>query len=322
MQAKKLTNYAKMALIVASAGVLVVACTDDDGGNFETGGANAGGSLNAGAGGKGSAGRVGGSDAGSENAGADAIGEAGSSAGGNPSGGNNSGGNPSGGSSGGGNSSGGASAGTGGNNSGGKSGSGGSSGFGGGNSPGGQAGLSGEGGAAAGSAGMDTTGEGGSAGAETIVPDTLFNASFEDAGSDWNVINGWESSGDADADKVGWTSTTADDGNSLKLWKATAYQVTESQTLDPLPDGTYSFSVKVSRAPDLVSQYLFAKGCDASHPDGQVTQNTDAATGSAYTKITLSGIVVTSGKCTVGIYTDALAGGWADINDAEFTLAP
>ena len=106
----------------------------------------------------------------------------------------------------------------------------------------------------------------------------------------------------------------------LEVKQGDIYNPTTLQKLDPLPNGTYSFSMDVERAANLNDQYLFARGCKAGEPTGEVTQSTAAAGSSGLSKITLSNIEVTSGSCTVGIYTDAPADGWANIDNAVVSL--
>jgi hypothetical protein len=150
-----------------------------------------------------------------------------------------------------------------------------------------------------------------------VVPDTLDDPNF----SNYNAGSNWVEAGDADASDFKWPNgdPRADaEKPSIVLWRSTAYKVAVSQVVSPLPSGTYSFSMEVQRAADLNEQYLFAKGCKAGEPDAQVTQSTAAAGSGGFTKITLADIEVTSGSCTVGIYTDAADGGWANVDNAAF----
>jgi hypothetical protein len=67
-------------------------------------------------------------------------------------------------------------------------------------------------------------------------------------------------------------------------------------------------------------QYLYARGFNANDPSEEKKVDTIDTDGASYVKITLSGIPVTSGTCTVGIYTAAPAGSFANIDDAELVL--
>lgn len=155
------------------------------------------------------------------------------------------------------------------------------------------------------------SGDGGAGGAPEIIADTLDNGDF--SGYD----TGWTETGDADGAKVAWRSGT--ENPELQQWRATAYQVSTWQTVSPLPNGTYTFSMDVMRGTGLTLHYLFARGCKAGQPNEEVTKDTTAATADAYTTITLANIEVTSGSCQVGVHVAAEAGGWANLDNAVFT---
>ena len=276
------TAYHRLALLLGALGFVVVACSDDDDSNGPRGDAGSAGT---------SAGK---SNAGSSNGG---NGSAGKSTGGTDTGGTSNGGTTNGGTSNGG------SAGS--STMAGEAGMAGDSGA-------GAGGLGGQGGEVNGGAGGDAqAGAAGAGGAPAIVPDVLDDPNFSAYGT------GWSEEGDADASNFKWIH---DQEPGLNHWRATAYKVATLQTLNPLPNGTYSFSMEIERAANLNDQHLFARGCKAGEPSTEVTQATDAAGSSGYTKITLSNIEVSSGSCTVGIYTDAPADGWANIDNAVFSL--
>ena len=57
----------------------------------------------------------------------------------------------------------------------------------------------------------------------------------------------------------------------------------------------------------------------------QLKVDTSTAVEGVYTQFVIPNIPVTSGECTVGIYTNGpnnMAINWANIDDAEFELAP
>lgn len=275
-------NYHRFALLLGALGLVAVACSDDEDGGSPAGEAGSGASA-----GKG--------NAGSSNGGTSS---AGSASGGAGNGGTSKGGTSSAGTS---------SAGTAGSSAGG-----GDAGMAG-ESMGGSGVVGGQGGeslgGAAGSSLGGAGGEGG-AGAPEITPDALDDANFGAYGA------GWSEEGNVDASTFKWIYG---EEPGLNHWAATAYKVATLQKLDPLPSGTYSFSMDVQRAANLNDQYLFARGCKAGEPNAEVTQSTAAAGSGALSKITLSNIEVTSGSCTVGIYTDAPADGWANIDNAVFS---
>jgi len=287
----KTTNHHRFALLLGALGIVAVACSDDDDAIGTKGGAGSGGTS-----------------AGSSNAGS----SSGGTSAGKPSGGTSSAGTSSAGTSNAGTSSAGtssagtSSAGTGGASAGSSA-------------TGGDAGVAGEamGGAAMGGQGGDSIGGGagsaqaGAGGAPEVVADVLDDPNFSAYGT------GWSEEGDVDASTFKWIYAQEP---GLNHWAATAYKVATLQTLDPLPNGTYSFSMDVERAANLNDQHLFARGCKAGEPNTEVTMSTAAAGTSSFMTITLANIEVSSGSCTVGIYTDAPADGWANIDNAVFAL--
>jgi hypothetical protein len=173
----------------------------------------------------------------------------------------------------------------------------------------GDGGTTGEGGENVGGEAMGGTGDGGAGGEAPIVPDTLDNGNFAayDAG--------WSESGDVAAGTTKWIYG---EEPGLNHYAATAFKVRTYQTVTPLPAGTYKLTAEVQKANAIIEQYLFAKGCKAGEPDTEVTAPTTAAGETGLTPITLAGIEVSSGSCTVGIYTDGPDGGWSNIDNITF----
>lgn len=198
------------------------------------------------------------------------------------------------------------------------------------------AGSAGEGGASLAGAAGTGAGEGGAlmdggagggdgeGGAVTIVADVLDNPGFEEGSG--VTIPGWTLEGNSGAAFIEASGPNSG-SQRLTTWtkwendQSPAYTARVFQTVSPIPNGTYSFSMYVDR--DWYdTQYLFARGFNADDAAQEVTQVTDDAKDPAgYVKITLSNIVVTSGSVTVGIYSAAPAGTWAGIDDAQLVLA-
>jgi hypothetical protein len=179
--------------------------------------------------------------------------------------------------------------------------------------------IGGESGAPAGGAAGEFGG-GGEAGAAPIVYATLANPGFE-LGTTHMVPTGWTNEGTAGAayfEAMGPHSGAA----KLSHWSDWAvnqeYTARTFQTLEPIENGTYSFSIWVERTDVKTTQNLFAKGHDLANPDLEVTQDTVASKDpDGFVKITLSGIVVTSGKITVGVHTVNWGGNYVGFDDAE-----
>jgi len=177
--------------------------------------------------------------------------------------------------------------------------------------------------------GVGADGGMGGEGGEMTVFDVLDNPGFEmgDVGT-LNVIPGWQESGDLDASYVEWTGGR-NGSHKLGHWRmwvmttAETYTASTHQTVEPIANGTYTFSMYVMRDQWFTEQYLFARDHNASVPTEVLKVNTaDTMSNSAYIQVTLSNIQVTTGKCTVGIYSAAPGGVWANIDDASFTKDP
>jgi hypothetical protein len=326
-----------------AASLVVVACGDDDGADFNdsNGGEDSGGASSGGAGRAGSAGRGGTpSTGGVTNQGGSATG--GSTTGGSATGGGATGGTATGGSTTGGSATGGSA--TGGSATGGTATGGGTMG---GAAMGGESGApqggAGEGGTAGvgGAAGGGAAGEGGSSGASEggapteggmggsggdggagIVADTIDNPGFEE----WSgnpIVPGWTIVGDSDAAKFRFVQGDAHSGSAfLDIWRGTAYTVTASQVVSPLPNGNYSFSIW-HKGGAYTKQYVFVRGHDASNPSAELFPvPPDTTPRSAYGEITISSIPVTSGKVEIGIYSEGADGNWSHFDDAVLTREP
>lgn len=199
---------------------------------------------------------------------------------------------------------------------------GGGQGGGGGEPLGGEGGMlnGGAGGAEAGAgAGGEPLGNGGEAGAAPIVYATLVNPGFEQ-GVNKVVPTGWTNEGTAGA--AYYESGYAHSGTGkLSHWTqwidntTPPYTARTYQTLDPIENGTYSFSIWVNRE-WADEQYLFATDYDVNDLTDEATVDTDD-TDSTWVKVTLSNIPVTSGKITVGVYTSNPGGTWVGFDDAE-----
>lgn len=164
-------------------------------------------------------------------------------------------------------------------------------------------------------------GGGGQSGAP-FVADVLDNPGFE-VGTAHTVPTGWTNEGTDGAAYVEYANARSGFGK-LSHYKdyvaGTTYTARTYQTVAPIANGTYSFSIWVDRG-YFPNQHLFARGFNAADPTQELTQSTDDADAPAgYVKITLSGIPVTSGTCTVGVDSSVETGTYANFDDAEFTL--
>jgi hypothetical protein len=189
----------------------------------------------------------------------------------------------------------------------------------------GAAGEGGEGGAMGGAGGAGGAGGEGGEGGPPFVADVLDNPGFE--ANLGTTITGWSNEGTPGASFVEYKDADAHSGHhKLSHWTAWTqgganpdYTARTYQTVGPIANGTYSFSMWVNRDWEN-EQYLYARGFDANDANLEKKVDTIDTDGLGYVKVTLSGIQVTSGTVTVGIYTAAPAGSFANIDDAELVL--
>jgi hypothetical protein len=218
----------------------------------------------------------------------------------------------------------------------------------GGTSSGGASGASSGTGASSGKGGTSTGGTSGAAGGDeggmagvggtdggmggeggvVVQDDVLDNPGFElgDVGV-LNTIPGWQESGDLDASYVEWTGGR-NDSHKLGHWRVwimttqETYTTSTFQTVSPIANGTYTFSMWVNRKYALTEQYLFARGHNAADQNEEVRQDITVPDEAAYYQVSLNNIQVTSGHVTVGIHTASWGGDWSNIDDATLTKNP
>lgn len=155
-------------------------------------------------------------------------------------------------------------------------------------------------------------GMGGEGGAPPAV-NLLTNGDFE------AYMEGWQNELDSGAAfaEFAW------EHQGISHWSDSEYTVSTVQTIEDVPDGTYSFSIYAISGGGFDDQYLFARGYDENDPSAEMKMSFTAP-GSGYTednKVTLSGIHVTSGTVTVGFHSDSndtATNSWANFDDAVF----
>lgn len=190
-----------------------------------------------------------------------------------------------------------------------------------------EGGMGGEG---AGAGGVGNAGEGGvpavagaggEGGAPVVVFDTLDNPSFQD----WSAtdpVAGWMVVGTPDAAKTSWRAGGARTGSGfLDMWLATAYEVTVSQVVSPIADGSYTLTLyQRGGGPAYIDQYVYVTGYDENEPSAEMTA--DTIVGNVYTAITIANIPVTSGEIEIGLYSNGPAEAWTNIDDVSLTMNP
>lgn len=142
----------------------------------------------------------------------------------------------------------------------------------------------------------------------------LDNGSFEADGftntpSSWGT---WTANG-ADADAVFTSDAWAAHGTyTLNHWKATAYTASNYQTVTGLANGTYTFGAWVLNGGGQNAAYLYAK----NYGGAEVRASLPVAEG-AWEYVSIDGIQVTNGQVEIGVYDDANAGNWLNLDDVK-----
>jgi arabinogalactan endo-1,4-beta-galactosidase len=138
---------------------------------------------------------------------------------------------------------------------------------------------------------------------------------------------GFESGEGSDAGAAGWSSTTGSanpdaafiaklghtGSYALNQKSATAYQVQTTQDISNLPDGNYQLTAYTRNSGGQQACYLFAQTAA-----GRQVTSLPVSTG-AWALVTVRGIKVINGTCSIGLYSDANAGDWCQMDDVSLT---
>ncbi|HEY8462707.1 MAG TPA: glycosyl hydrolase 53 family protein [Bacillota bacterium] len=120
----------------------------------------------------------------------------------------------------------------------------------------------------------------------------------------WSTIS--EKDKDADFTESGWTHSGK---TKLTHWKAKDFTVYTYQTVTKLPEGVYNFEFWYANGDGAIDCYVELKDFG-----GEPIKIPIERSGS-WIKKEVKDIKITSGKCTVGIYTQAKGGYWINLDD-------
>lgn len=95
-------------------------------------------------------------------------------------------------------------------------------------------------------------------------------------------------------------------------YKTSAYQVYTYQTKTNLENGNYTLKAWVKSSGGQTSAYMEAKDFGGTALTQNITYNL------SWNQITISGINVTNGLCTIGFYSNASSTNWINFDDVEF----
>jgi arabinogalactan endo-1,4-beta-galactosidase len=137
------------------------------------------------------------------------------------------------------------------------------------------------------------------------------NNSFEKGGSTQSPA-GWKTISDPSAEDADFTSNDAFGGSyCLTHSKISAYKILTYQDITGLDDGYYSLSAWIKNGGGQNACYLSASDYGSSE------RMTSLPVTSTWTKIIIRGINITSGKCRIGLYSDALPGNWCNLDEIK-----
>ena len=124
-----------------------------------------------------------------------------------------------------------------------------------------------------------------------------------------NKLAGWTNtdnvSGDPNANKQGGHTGRF----AISQSYSSAYNASMYQNIS-LPNGTYELSAWVKSGGGQKTATIFAKNFGGSEKNYSIKQSM-----SNWTKVTVSGITVTNGSIQVGVYSDANANNWVNVDD-------
>jgi hypothetical protein len=154
--------------------------------------------------------------------------------------------------------------------------------------------------------------EGGSVGG----PQLLVNPSFEQGYLGWSFSPPTEEGKDAYIQVPTGGASTVDGQYQLSTWSGTnAFTVRVYQVVSNLPDGTYTLSAWFQSGFNNQA-YLFSTGCGGPAQ----SNNVPVTSPTGWVQITISSIAVTGGSCEVGVFVDASATDWLNVDAFSFSM--
>lgn len=173
------------------------------------------------------------------------------------------------------------------------------------------------GGAASGGVGPGSGG-GGLGGMGGVPVSFIENGSFETGNtSSWDVVPSSALQNRHVYVQTPTGTVPAPDGvYELAFWHDTdSYQVTISQVVEDLEDGTYTLAGFFSRGANMTAT-LFARNCSDKDPEPRDIPMTDP---NSFTLFRLTDIEVSGGRCEVGVMVDAGPGDWMNMDMLTLT---
>jgi len=146
------------------------------------------------------------------------------------------------------------------------------------------------------------------------TPPLVDNAGFEYSAATQTPL-GWATTSSADA-SADYTETGGHSSQfRLTHYRATAYQVTTSQVISNLPNGTYTLRAWVQSGGGQTTCQLYGRSGPAEQASALPTTGT-------WTQLSVPGIVVANGQCEIGLRSVANAGNYCSLDDVELVSTP
>ena len=146
----------------------------------------------------------------------------------------------------------------------------------------------------------------------------LSNTDFEQEGATQTPANWgtWPGSNGTDADADFVEASGYNSSYRLTHYKNTAYEVYTDQVVDNLVNGNYTIRVWTVAGGDHNILYLDAKNYGGTAKTVNIPENGWPN----WTYVEITGIQVTNGSITVGLYSDGNANDWCSIDKIELIL--
>ena len=148
------------------------------------------------------------------------------------------------------------------------------------------------------------------------------NAGFETDNPGTTTPFGWSTNtfGNTANDGASFTEakgSAAHSGNAiLTHYKNSAYQTYTYQTLTGLRNGTYTLRAWARSTGGQTASYLGVKDYGSGT---ELTADLRGTGTGGWQQVTIPNVAVTNGKATIGVYSNAAAGQWTNIDDIQFT---
>ena len=141
----------------------------------------------------------------------------------------------------------------------------------------------------------------------------LTNPGFEANNAATQTPTGWTSWANTTANYAADKTEAGGQASTYRLthWLGSAYQVSTYQVKNGLPNGSYTLRAWVQSSGGQTACQLYAKNF------GGAEKNVNLPVTSTWAQVQITGIQVTNGQCEVGLWSDANANNWCNLDNVE-----